>query len=130
MLLDGDQRETVIGARGFLVDYLPGHVPDEELRRVRADPGALSDVLGQSVEDIILALDRTRFANHQFWFSAAAAHLGVDEHVLIGLLIGLWLRDGEVQDESAGARAHPRRLEPHLRTPNAGSAGRASRRGR
>ncbi|MBF6468804.1 AAA family ATPase [Nocardia beijingensis] len=99
VLLDGDQREAVIGERGFLVDFLPGQVPDEELlRRVRADPGALSDLLGQSAEDVILALDRTRFANHQFWFSAVAAYLGVDEHVLVGLLIGLWLRDGEIQD--------------------------------
>ncbi|WP_157114753.1 AAA family ATPase [Nocardia niwae] len=127
VLLDGDQRETVIGQRGFPVDFLPGHVPDEELlRRVRADPGPIADLLGQSVEDVILALDRTRFANHQFWFSAAAVHLGVDEQVLVGLIIGLWLRDGEVQDEFrrvfAGVRAAWSRTRGTL---DAGSAGRA-----
>ncbi|MBQ0922695.1 AAA family ATPase [Saccharopolyspora endophytica] len=109
VLLDGDQREHVEGDRGFPVEFLPGNVPDEELlRQVHADPKALADLLARNVDDLVLALDQVRFAHHQFWFTRAARHLAVEEHVLVEHLVSLWLRTVEVEDEFRRVFAHVR----------------------
>lgn len=109
VLLDGDQRGSAIRDRGFPVNFLPGRVPDEELlRQARADPTALGDLLGQSVNDINLAMDHVRFTSHQFWFSGAALHLGIDENTLVGHLIGLWLQNSGVEKEFRLLFAHVR----------------------
>lgn len=100
VLLDGDQRGNVQGDRNFFLDFLPGGVPDEELlRQASTDPQALAGLLGQHVDDVVMALDRVRFAHHQFWFTGAATHLAIDERILLGHLIGLWLYNEWVGNE-------------------------------
>lgn len=119
VLLDGDQREHVVGGHGFPVEFLPGDVPDEELLRMaHTDPQVLADLLGQGVSNVVLALDRVRFVNHQFWFTGAARHLGVDERDLVGHLIGLWLRDSEIEDEFRRVFANVRDAWSRVQEPN------------
>jgi hypothetical protein len=99
-LLDGDQRDSIGSGHDFPVAVLPGGDPDDELlKRVRANPAALAELLGQRVDDVVLSVDKARFVPHQYWWTGAARLLGIDEDVLIGHVVRLWLRETAIQNE-------------------------------
>jgi hypothetical protein len=100
-ILDADERpkiESRVPAKADPIFFLPGnHTPEEELLFAgRREAAWIAEIMGRTVNDIIIAINSCENLDHQYQIRYLASQFGRSESAVIFIFTQAWLHNGHI----------------------------------